>query len=59
MKYLVLLISLSSLLVACPDKDEEEESRFMLQLELRGLGALGQQADRELQESIYGYQPER
>jgi LPS-assembly protein len=44
--------------VANEDKDEEEESRFMLQLELRGLGALGQQADQELQESIYGYQPE-
>jgi LPS-assembly protein len=45
--------------VADEDKDEEEESRFMLQFELRGLGSLGQQADRELQESIYGYQPER
>ncbi|MBW9257456.1 MAG: LPS assembly protein LptD [Candidatus Thiodiazotropha sp. (ex. Lucinisca nassula)] len=45
--------------VANEDKDEEEESRFMLQLELRGLGSLGQQADRELEESIYGYRPER
>ena len=45
--------------VANEDKDEEEESRFMLQLELRGLGALGQGADREMQEYIYGYQTER
>ncbi|MES9854844.1 MAG: LPS assembly protein LptD [Candidatus Thiodiazotropha sp. L084R] len=45
--------------VANEDKDEEEESRFMLQLELRGLGALGQSADQELQQSIYGFQPER
>ncbi|MES9980362.1 MAG: LPS assembly protein LptD [Candidatus Thiodiazotropha sp. 6PLUC5] len=45
--------------VANEDKDEEEETRFMLQLELRGLGALGQSADQELQQSIYGFQPER
>jgi hypothetical protein len=31
----------------------------MLQLELRGLGALGQAADEELQRTIYGYQIER
>ncbi|MCU7858500.1 MAG: LPS assembly protein LptD, partial [Candidatus Thiodiazotropha sp. (ex Lucinoma kastoroae)] len=45
--------------VANEDKDEEEESRFMLQLELRGLGALGQAADEAMQEYIYGYQTER
>jgi LPS-assembly protein len=45
--------------VANEDKDEDEESQFMLQLELRGLGALGQAADHELQRSIYGYQSER
>jgi LPS-assembly protein len=45
--------------VANDDNDEDEESRFMLQLELRGLGALGQAADQELQQSIYGYSSER
>ncbi|MCU7875372.1 MAG: LPS assembly protein LptD [Candidatus Thiodiazotropha sp. (ex Lucinoma borealis)] len=45
--------------VANEDKDEEEESRFMLQLELKGFGALGQAADKAMQEYIYGYQTER
>ncbi len=45
--------------VANEDKDEPEDSRFMLQLELRGLGALGQAADNELRETIYGYTNER
>ncbi|MET0067495.1 MAG: LPS assembly protein LptD [Candidatus Thiodiazotropha sp.] len=45
--------------VADEDKDEPEDTRFMVQLELRGLGALGQAADDELQEAIYGYTNER
>ncbi|WP_316367661.1 LPS-assembly protein LptD [Candidatus Thiodiazotropha sp. CDECU1] len=45
--------------VANEDKDEEEETRFMLQLELRGLGALGHTVDRTMQETIYGYHNER
>lgn len=32
---------------------------FMLQLELKGLGSLGQSADRTLQNAILGYQPLR
>ncbi|MEW8027278.1 MAG: LPS assembly protein LptD [Candidatus Thiodiazotropha sp.] len=45
--------------VANEDKDEEEETRFMLQLELRGLGALGHTVDRTMQETIYGFHNER
>lgn len=45
--------------VANEDKDEEEETRFMFQLELRGLGALGHAVDRTMQESIYGFHNER
>ncbi|MEN8166928.1 MAG: LPS-assembly protein LptD [Pseudomonadota bacterium] len=40
------------------DIDQEYDSRFMLQLELRGLGALGKDPQQTLKESIYGYQPE-
>jgi LPS-assembly protein len=45
--------------VANEDKDEEEVTRFMLQLELRGLGALGNPVDATMQETIYGFQNER
>jgi LPS-assembly protein len=45
--------------VANEDKDEEEEARFMLQLELRGLGALGDSVDKTMQETIYGFHNER
>ncbi|MEW8354997.1 MAG: LPS assembly protein LptD [Candidatus Thiodiazotropha sp.] len=45
--------------VANEDKDEEEETRFMLQLELRGLGALGHAVDSTMQETIYGFNNER
>jgi LPS-assembly protein len=40
------------------DIDQEYDTRFMLQLELRGLGALGDDPQQTLKESIYGYQPE-
>ena len=40
------------------DIDQEYDTRFMLQLELRGLGALGNDPQQTLKESIYGYQPE-
>jgi LPS-assembly protein len=39
--------------------DQQATTRFMLQLELRGLGALGQDVRQTLKESIYGYQPEQ
>ena len=39
--------------------DQEADTRFMLQLELSGLGSLGQQVQHTLQESISGYQPEQ
>jgi lipopolysaccharide assembly outer membrane protein LptD (OstA) len=45
--------------VANEDIDEEEETRFMLQLELSGLGALGHTVDETMQDTIYGYQNER
>jgi LPS-assembly protein len=45
--------------VADEDKDEGEETRFMLQLELRGLGALGDSVDKTMQETIYGFHNER
>ncbi|MCU7922733.1 MAG: LPS assembly protein LptD [Candidatus Thiodiazotropha sp. (ex Dulcina madagascariensis)] len=45
--------------VANEDRDEDEASRFMLQLELRGLGALGQPVEKTMQDTIYGYQTER
>ncbi|MEW8137787.1 MAG: LPS assembly protein LptD [Candidatus Thiodiazotropha endolucinida] len=45
--------------VANEDKDEEEETKFMLQLELRGLGALGHTVDKTMQETIYGFHNER
>jgi len=41
------------------DIDQAADVRFMLQLELGGLGALGQQVQNTLKESIYGYQPEQ
>ncbi|MEJ2611479.1 MAG: LPS assembly protein LptD [Candidatus Thiodiazotropha sp.] len=44
--------------VADEDIEKEEESRVMLQIELRGLSSLGQSADLEMQEYIYGYQAE-
>jgi LPS-assembly protein len=40
------------------DIDQEADRRFMIQLELKGLGAVGQDIHQTLQESIYGYQPE-
>ncbi|MBT3056731.1 MAG: LPS assembly protein LptD [Candidatus Thiodiazotropha sp. (ex Codakia orbicularis)] len=45
--------------VANEDRDEEEETKFMLQLELRGLGALGHTVDKTMQETIYGFHNER
>jgi LPS-assembly protein len=39
--------------------DQAAVSRFMIQLELGGLGALGQDVQQTLKESIYGYQPEQ
>ena len=39
--------------------DQAADVRFMLQLELRGLGALGQDVGQTLRESIYGYQSEQ
>ncbi|MES9815039.1 MAG: LPS assembly protein LptD [Candidatus Thiodiazotropha sp.] len=45
--------------VANEDKNEEEETKFMLQLELRGLGALGHTVDKTMQETIYGFHNER
>jgi LPS-assembly protein len=44
--------------VANEDKNEEDETRFMLQLELRGLGALGHTVDKTMQETIYGFHNE-
>ncbi len=38
--------------------DQEADARFMLQLELRGLGFLGKDIRQTLKESIYGYRPE-
>ena len=38
--------------------DQEADTRFMLQLELRGLGFLGKDIRQTLKESIYGYRPE-
>ncbi|MGD8931880.1 MAG: hypothetical protein PVI52_04865, partial [Chromatiales bacterium] len=38
--------------------DQAADTRFMLQLELGGLGALGTEIQETLKESIYGYQPE-
>ncbi|MCU7851287.1 MAG: LPS-assembly protein LptD [Candidatus Thiodiazotropha sp. (ex Monitilora ramsayi)] len=35
--------------------DQEEDTRFMLQLELTGLGALGSSVDESFEENIYGY----
>lgn len=40
------------------DVDQESDTRFMLQFELRGLGFLGQEIRKTLKESIYGYNPE-
>ncbi len=45
--------------VANEDKNEDEQTRFMLQLELRGLGALGHTVDKTMQETIYGFHNER
>jgi LPS-assembly protein len=53
------LRALAQRYVANEDKDEEEETRFMLQLELRGLGALGHAVDQTMQDTIYGYHNER
>jgi LPS-assembly protein len=41
--------------VANEDIDQVEDKRFMLQLELTGLGALGDTVDETLEEYIYGY----
>ena len=41
------------------DITQEADTRFMLQLELGNLGALGTQVQTTLKESIYGYQPEQ
>jgi LPS-assembly protein len=38
--------------------DQESDSRFMLQLELRVLGFLGHEIRQTLKESIYGYNPD-
>ena len=38
------------------DLSVEEDTRFMLQLELKGLGALGAGVDATFEEYIYGYQ---
>lgn len=45
--------------VADAKADEEEDRRFMLQLELTGLGSLGDTVDETLQEYIYGYRIEQ
>ncbi|MEN8177142.1 MAG: LPS-assembly protein LptD [Pseudomonadota bacterium] len=39
--------------------DQEADTRFMLQLELRGLGFLGRDIRQTLKDSIYGYRPEQ
>jgi LPS-assembly protein len=39
--------------------EQAADTRFMLQLELGGLGALGTQVQETLKDSIYGYQPEQ
>ena len=39
--------------------EQEADTRFMLQLQLGGLGALGTQIQETLKDSIYGYQPEQ
>ena len=41
------------------NNEQEANTRFMLQLELRGLGFLGKDFRQTLKESIYGYQPEQ
>ena len=40
------------------DINQESETRFMLQLELRGLGSLGKDIQQVKEDSIYGYQAE-
>lgn len=41
------------------DINRAEDTRFMLQLELRGLSSLGEDVQQTLQEFIYGYQAEK
>jgi LPS-assembly protein len=38
--------------------DQQADTRYMLQLELRGLGFLGRDIRQTLKKSIYGYRPE-
>jgi LPS-assembly protein len=45
--------------VANEEIDQVEDKRFMLQLELTGLGALGDTVDETLEEYIYGYRIEK
>jgi LPS-assembly protein len=52
------LRSLVQQFVADEDKDEDDKTRFMLQLELRGMGALGNPVDITMQEMIYGFHNE-